>query len=153
MVRIEAVVAQRRLGDIYSTTTAFWTPDYAEAAKWYRVAAERGDPASQDGLALLYRDGQGVAQDYAEALKWLRRAAAKDSYVAQYHLGQMYRAGFGVPQDNVHAFMWLSLSAGNDAGEILEARDDLARSMTAQQMAEAQKLAQACQLHNFKYCE
>lgn len=44
--------------------------DYAEAAKWYRKAAEQGISLAQFNLGTLYYNGQGVPQDYAEAYKW-----------------------------------------------------------------------------------
>ena len=49
--------------------------DYAEAVKWYRLAAEQGDANAQYNLGLMYDNGQGVPQDYAEAVKWYRLAA------------------------------------------------------------------------------
>ena len=49
--------------------------DYAEAAKWYRKAAEQGYADAQNNLGMMYVNGQGVPQDYAEAAKWTRKAA------------------------------------------------------------------------------
>ena len=49
--------------------------DYAQAAEWYRKAADQGFAGAQVNLGLLYANGQGVARDYAEALKWFRSAA------------------------------------------------------------------------------
>ncbi len=49
--------------------------DNAEAAKWYRKAAEQGDAGAQFNLGVMYGGGQGVPQDYAEAVKWFRKAA------------------------------------------------------------------------------
>ena len=51
--------------------------DYAEAVKWYRLAAEQGDAASQFNLGLKYGKGEGVPQDYVEAHKWLNLAASR----------------------------------------------------------------------------
>ncbi|MFP6745782.1 MAG: hypothetical protein VCB77_11420 [Alphaproteobacteria bacterium] len=46
-----------------------WTtrvyPDYTEAAKWYRLAAEQGNAEGQRRLGTLYAEGQGVPQDLA----------------------------------------------------------------------------------------
>jgi len=52
-------------------------PDYTEAAKWYRLAAEQGNAEGQVNLGTMYAEGQGVPQDYALAHKWLNLAAAK----------------------------------------------------------------------------
>jgi TPR repeat protein len=51
--------------------------DYAEAERWYRRAAEQGDPFAQASLAILFRFGKGVAQDYVEAYKWFYLAASR----------------------------------------------------------------------------
>ena len=49
--------------------------DCAQAACWYRKAAERGNPEAQFSLGALYDLGQGVPRDYAQAEYWYRRAA------------------------------------------------------------------------------
>lgn len=51
--------------------------DYAEAAKWYRKAAEQGNEAAQWDLGALYAKGQGVTQDYIAAHMWFSLAAAQ----------------------------------------------------------------------------
>ena len=66
--------------------------DYAEAMRWFRRAAEQGDPAAQSELGVMYHKGQGVLQDYAEAMRWFRRAAEQEDPFAQYNLGVMYYA-------------------------------------------------------------
>jgi TPR repeat protein len=45
-----------------------------EAVKWFRRAADQGDPDAQYNLGLMYEKGRGVSQDDAEALEWYRRA-------------------------------------------------------------------------------
>ena len=42
--------------------------DYAEAVKWYRLAAEQGTADAQNNLGYAYYYGNGVEQDYAEAV-------------------------------------------------------------------------------------
>ena len=53
----------------------------------------------------------------------------------------MYANGQGVPQDYVLAHMWFNLAAaqGNEDGK--KNRDIVAKRMTSEQIAEAQKLA------------
>ena len=53
-------------------------PDYIEAAKWYRLAAEQGDTTAQFSLGLMYDEGEGVQQDIVIAHMWLDLAASKD---------------------------------------------------------------------------
>jgi len=45
--------------------------DYANAAIWFRKAAEQGLPQAQEQFAKLLREGQGVAQDKFEAYVWM----------------------------------------------------------------------------------
>ena len=51
--------------------------DYAEAAKWYRKAAEQGRANAQNNLGVMYERGQGVPLDYAQAHMWFDLAASK----------------------------------------------------------------------------
>ncbi|MGH7186993.1 MAG: tetratricopeptide repeat protein, partial [Pseudomonadota bacterium] len=51
--------------------------DLAEAARWYRLAAEQGSARAQHDLAVLYAKGQGVPQDYVQAYVWFDQAAAR----------------------------------------------------------------------------
>ena len=92
--------------------------------------------------------GQGVPQDYGEAAKWYRLAAEQGNPTAQSNLGSMYYSGQGVPQDYVQAYMWVDLAASrfppsaiDDRNGAAHNRDIVASKMTAEQLAEAQKLA------------
>ena len=85
--------------------------NYAEAAKWYRMAADQGHTNAKNSLEALYRFGQGVAQDYTEALKCYRMAAEQGHALAQFNLGQMYREGHGVAQDYTKAHKWFRKAA------------------------------------------
>ena len=53
--------------------------DYAQAAAWYRKAAEQGLAIAQWSLGLRYQLGQGVPQDYVESHKWINLAASRAS--------------------------------------------------------------------------
>ena len=57
----------------------------------------------------------------------------------------MYETGAGVPQDSVEAHMWANLAAAQSSGEDrdrwVKNRDINAAKMTAEQIAEAQRLA------------
>jgi TPR repeat protein len=48
----------------------------AQAAAWYRKAAEQGNVLAQATLGLLYSMGQGVPHSDVEAYYWLDLAAA-----------------------------------------------------------------------------
>ena len=51
--------------------------DYREAAEWFSLSAEHGNPAAMRNLALLYDCGIGVERDYALAAKWYKEAARR----------------------------------------------------------------------------
>ena len=53
--------------------------DYAEAARWYRLAAEQGQASDQTNLGLLYFNGQGVPRDVTTAYKWFNLASSNSS--------------------------------------------------------------------------
>jgi hypothetical protein len=93
----------------------------------------------------MYASGRGVPQDYAEAGKWYRRAAEQGQQGDQFMLGRMYYVGRGVPQDYVQAHMWYNLAAAGQPGRTRDVavggRDEIAKLMTPEQIAEAQRLA------------
>ena len=60
--------------------------DYAQAAAWFRRAADQGHANAQYNLGLMYGAGEGVPQDYAQAVTWYRQAAEQGRANAQYNL-------------------------------------------------------------------
>ena len=92
-------------------------------------------------LTILYANGQGVPQDYKAAVRWYRLAAEQGHAGAQVNLGGMYKTGKGVTKDYVHAYTWYSIAAANGYDDAATNRDNLAREMTPDQMAEAQRFA------------
>ena len=88
---------------------------------------------------------QAAEQDYAEAVRWYRLAAEQGYAMAQVSLALQYILGEGVQRDFVKAHMWANLAASRLSGEARElavnARALALRSMTADQVAEAQRLA------------
>ena len=50
--------------------------DLAEAVKWYRLAANRGDVSAQYKLGTMYANGEGVPQDNILAHMWFNLSAA-----------------------------------------------------------------------------
>ena len=54
------------------------TVDLAEAARWYRRAADLGEPIAQLNLGEMYLMGVGVPQDVVRAHLWLSLAARQD---------------------------------------------------------------------------
>ena len=80
--------------------------DYAEAVKWYRRAANKGNAEAQNDLGLCYYYGEGVEEDETEAVRWFWDAAMQGNARAQNNLGNCYYYGKGVKQDNKEAVEW-----------------------------------------------
>ena len=70
----------------------------------------------------------------------LNQIAEQDERDAQYNLGQSYTHGEGVTQDYVEAYKWWSIASANGDEVAKGDRDLISKSMTPNQIAEAQKL-------------
>jgi len=88
-------------------------------------------------------DGEAAYQrgNYSAALRLLRPLAERGDARAQFDLGVIYNNGRGVPQDFVTAEMWFNLAAAQGDQTAAEYRDTVQKSMSPEQIAEAQKLA------------
>ncbi len=115
--------------------------DYATALREFRVLAAQGHAGAQTILGIMYADGEGVPQDDAEAVKWYRKAAKQGDAYAQYNLGVMYDKGRGVLQDYAEAARWYRKAAEQGDETARKNRDIVAKRMTPEQIAEAQRLA------------
>jgi TPR repeat protein len=137
-------ISMNNLGKMYAE--GLGTPvDYEEAVKWYRRAAEFGEARAQYNLGLAYDRGVGVPLSPTDAVKWYQAGAELGDAFAQNSLGVKMARGEGTEQDVVHAYIWFSLSAArHPAGSDREAananREQIAQSMTSNQLAEAERL-------------
>jgi TPR repeat protein len=115
----------RQIGNLYGM--ALGVPqDYAEALRWYRLAAAQGNAEAEDQIGFFYLSGWGVPQDSAQALKWFRKAADQGNEVAQRNIGMMFLQGMGVAADRAEAIRWFRLAAAkgdDDAKEALKYLD------------------------------
>jgi hypothetical protein len=68
--------AQVNLGNAYLNGTGVFADD-VEAAKWFRLAAEQGDPKAQNNLGVMYANGKGVPQSFTQAYVWFSIGASK----------------------------------------------------------------------------
>lgn len=143
-------------GPLEDATAANKRGDYATAKKTFQSLAAQGNAEAQNNLGELYAKGQGVPQDYSQARQWYEKAAAKGHALAQNNIAELYYAGLGVPQDYVRAYLWVSLAAvhmkGDEQKQAEENREDVARRMTPEQIAEAKRLTQQCMERKFKGC-
>ena len=115
--------AQYLLGFMYNQGQGV-PQDYAEAAHWYRLAAEQGYARAQFLLGLMYSVGDGVIQDYSTAYMWINIAA---------------RNGDSVPV--------------NIRDAIVNSRDVIANGMAPEAIAEAQRRARICLKSDYQDCD
>jgi TPR repeat protein len=101
----------------------------------------------EDGMAAYNRG------DYVPAIRVFRTLAEQGNAKAQNVLGVMFRKGEGVAKNSARARMWFSLAAKRgEAGAKAELRS-VSRTMTAQEMTEADAMAKACEASNYRACE
>lgn len=90
--------------------------DLAEAARWFRKSAEKGNQRGMFYFGWVSEFGRGVPQDYAEAAKWYEKAtlanrtSAHELERARAHLqlAKLYAVGKqGVRQDYLVAYAYL----------------------------------------------
>lgn len=112
-----AVLAKANAGDAAAQVQAGEScaaqHDYAQAAAWYKKAADQNSVAGELHLAALYRDGggKGFPRDMEQAAAWYRKAAEQGDATAQGTLGTLYTLGQGVARSDVEAYYWLDLAA------------------------------------------
>jgi len=133
--------AQYNLGLLYDNGQGV-PKDYDQARQWYEKAAVQGHAEAQVNLGILHDYGRSVPQDFKKALYWYRLSAKQGNDLAQRRLGFMYERGDGVAKDYVQAYMWYLLGATGGADRGAARKNALAKQMTPEQIAEAQKLAQ-----------
>lgn len=126
--------------------------DHVASAKWFRTAAEHGEPDAQFNLGRIYEsqaDGmyrrqRAAAADDAQALRWYRRSAEQGHVPAQVKLAHLLVSGGpGVSRDQVEGFKWLriALAAGDPtAAELLRA---VSASLTPHDREQGEALARA----------
>ncbi len=130
--------SQKILGQFFLTGST--TPrNYAEAQKWYELAAENGDRESQCELAFLFFTGKGGKRDLKKAFYWYERSAYQGLAVAQYSLGIMYYSGSGAGKpDLIKSYGWLSLAASQNHTDAQISRDYLETVLNAKELKKAQ---------------
>jgi membrane-associated protease RseP (regulator of RpoE activity) len=84
------------LGYMYDTGRGV-SKDDAEAAKYYRLAAEQGQATAQSNLGIFYKNGRGVAKSHVEAARWLRKAIDGGNKNALQQIQGLYdQHGYGI---------------------------------------------------------
>lgn len=85
--------------------------DWAEAFKWFKLAAEQGMPTAQHNLAVMYERSRGTDQDLEQAAAWYEKAAEQGYPPSQFNLAVAYARGWGVQPDAAKAVTWFERAA------------------------------------------
>ena len=169
LVSTAGVAAPAIAGPLEEGLAAYERYDFETARTALEPLAEQGNVEAQLRLGLMYHKGLGVTADSAKAMKWLRLAADQENVLgtiywwkndyaetfklllrsaehgygyAQDNLGDTYASGVGVPVDNVRAYFWHDRAAAQGVQNAAEKRDLIAKKLTPDEIAKAQKLTQ-----------
>ena len=148
----QLAIAYFSLGNCFETGDGV-KADLDKAFSFFLKAADLGHPKAQVQVGVFYATGWSVKEDKMEAIKWYEKAAKQGEFQGFYMLGECYQEGKGVPQNLIDAYKWYSLATtvGNVSAEshltkdtimplnALRIRDELAKQMTPEQLAEGQK--------------
>ena len=118
--------AQTNLGFAYERGEGI-ASDLAEAALWYRRAADQKHPRAQWSMGRLYDHGYGVAVDPALAAGWYTKAAEQGFVFAEFSLAQMLEDGRGLAQDMNRARALYETAAAKGYVEAAKALERLRR--------------------------
>lgn len=100
--------------------------DYVSASRYFRRAAQLGDPIAMRNYYTMLRSGRGVDRNIDEALIWLRRSADLGDIVSERILGQFLADGEeGTTPDPVRGAALLRKAAMNNDGLAQQALGEL----------------------------
>lgn len=90
-------------------------PDYKEAMRLFRIAADRGSAEAMGNVGWLYDIGKGVDHvDCLAAMQWYQQAVINGNATANWNVGRIYETGCGVKQDLKAARDWYQRAADLD---------------------------------------
>lgn len=137
----DSSAGQWRLGNVYFHGWEV-TRDYADAARWYRAASEQGSAEGQWRLGSAYYFGAGIAQGLRRGGPVVSGGGGAGQRGASVATGHVVRHGprrAAGSRGGVRVAQPRGCAGPREQGAA--GRDGLAESMTAEQVAEAQRMA------------
>ncbi len=111
--RIARIAREFTSGDVVSV-------DHDLAVRWYRLAADLGDPIAAWRVAEYEMESELVTKDNDVLITYLAKAAAGNLPYAQVALGRVYEGGALVPTDLQQAsIMYQAAAAGGDRAGLI----------------------------------
>lgn len=98
------------------------------------TAANAGDLQAQFEMGELFQRGERVEKDIEQALGWFEKASIQGHPGAQYQLGLMHYQGEGVTRNLPQAYIILKMAAVNGKDEAMDASDQIALQMNAEEL-------------------
>lgn len=98
------------------------------------AAADGGDLQAQYEMGELYYRGERTGKDIERALSWFEQASVQGHPGAQYQLGLMHYQGEGVTRNLPQAYIILKMAAVNGKDEAMDASDQIALQMNAEEL-------------------
>jgi len=139
-----SVEAQSYLGQLYFMGDRFLKPDPAKAKPHALKAAEAGDPAAQNIMGLLSRDGIGPSakdQDQAQAEIWFRKAAEQNEVKAQANLAHLMGVASPASTNRVEALKWLLIAYDREEPTATKTYNEISPTLPPGMETEARALA------------
>lgn len=93
------------------------TEDRAQAAKYYKIAADKGHAMSQYRLASMYEKANGVEQNFSEAQRYYELAANQGNAGAMHNLAVMLTSNAVQTPDFGKAAEWFTKAANLGVGD------------------------------------
>ena len=133
-------LAKYFLGNVYYEGEGV-KQNLSEAYKFYKEAYEQGYQYTQFRLGQICMEHKGEMRNLREAFRWFKKGAERGDSMAQNNLGAMYYKGEGVPKNYIQSYKWFSLAVANGEKDAQKYLNTIAKELTKEQLAEAQKLA------------
>jgi TPR repeat protein len=127
-------------------------PDYAQAYTFLLAPAETGNPAAQNFIGVILRDGRIGPKDIDSAHIWFEKAAWQGNPKACTNLAELWNYQSDERKCRVEALRWMIVA--DQLGEIVSRYHfaDIQPLLAKDEEATARKLAEAT-LKNIKKCE
>jgi len=91
--------------------------DLAEAATWYKLAADRGLAPAQYRMANMFEKGTGVERNLGEAVRYYQLAAEAGNASAMHNLAVLYASGATGQPDYTQAVKWFTQAADHGVAD------------------------------------
>lgn len=136
--------AQSYLGQLYFLGDRLLKPDYVKARPYVLKAAEGGDPAAQNIMGILSREGVGPeaeGKDSVAAEKWFRQAAEQNEVKAQANLAHLMGVASPEITNRVEAIKWLLMAKDRNEPTAIKTYDEIAPTISPELEREARSQA------------